>query len=546
MSSALEPRLLALGRAAELAGGRLDASSVAAARRTVEKAGRRLGLGLDATVVALAGPTGAGKSSLFNALAGTELAGVSRLRPTTAAAQAALWGEGGEELLDWLDVRRRHRLDGGGADGLVLLDLPDFDSVELGHRLEVDRLVDLVDLVVWVTDPQKYADAAWHERYLRPLASHAESMAVVLNQADLLDSDALSACLADLRGLLERELHAPVPLLAVSARTGQGVDDLRGLLADRVAARGAALARLAADVELAAVALAAECGGTRKRAVARGDRERLVEALADAAGVQTVTRAVAAAHRRRGALSAGWPPLRWVRRVRPDPLRRLRLPESPQELVRTSLPPASAAQLARAETEARRLADRASEGLPAPWPRLVRHAATATPAEALADRLDRAVSGADLHVSRPRWWRAAGLLQWVLAAAAAAGLLWLLALAVVAYFRLDELVPVPEIRGVEIPTALALIGLLGGVGLALLARIVNRIGGSRRARAAARAVRARVAEAAEELFVAPVEAELAAHDELARALIEAAPGGSRRRRGRRSAAPTDASPAALR
>jgi energy-coupling factor transporter ATP-binding protein EcfA2 len=546
VSGALEPRLLALDRAAGLAEGRLDEGAVAAARRTVGKAGRRLGLGLDATVVALAGPTGAGKSSLFNALAGTELASVSRLRPTTSAAQAASWGESGDALLDWLDVRRRHRLDVGTLEGLVLLDLPDFDSVELGHRLEVDRLVELVDLILWITDPQKYADASWHERYLRPLAAHTESMAAVLNQADLLAPDALAACLADLRGLLERELAAPVPVLAASARTGDGVDDVRRLLADRSAARGAALTRLAADVAVTAAALARECGDARSRRVGRGDRERVVEAFADAAGLQTVTRAVAAAHRHRGALAAGWPPLRWIRRVRPDPVRRLRLPERPQELVRTSLPPASAAQLARAETEARRLADRLSADLPAPWPRLVRTAATSTPADRLADRLDRAVAGAELHVSRPRWWRLAGLLQWALAAAAALGLLWLTALVLVAYFRLDDLVPVPEVRGVELPTAAALLGLGGGLLLAVLARFVNRLGGSRRARAAARSVRARVEEAVDELVVRPVEAELSAHEELAGALREASTGTQRRRGGRRSGRTAEASRPALR
>ena len=38
----------------------------------MRRAGDRLGLGLEATVVALAGPTGAGKSTLFNALAGAD------------------------------------------------------------------------------------------------------------------------------------------------------------------------------------------------------------------------------------------------------------------------------------------------------------------------------------------------------------------------------------------------------------------------------------------------------------------------------------------
>ena len=66
----------------------------------------------------------------------------------------------------------------------MLLDLPDFDSVEAAHRVEVDRLVAVVDLLVWVVDPQKYADGSLHEHYLRPLAPHREPMLVVLNQAD--------------------------------------------------------------------------------------------------------------------------------------------------------------------------------------------------------------------------------------------------------------------------------------------------------------------------------------------------------------------------
>ena len=58
-------------------------------------------------------------------------------------------------------------------DGVVLLDLPDHDSTEVAHHLEVDRIVKLADLLVWVLDPQKYADAAVHDRYLAPLAGHA-------------------------------------------------------------------------------------------------------------------------------------------------------------------------------------------------------------------------------------------------------------------------------------------------------------------------------------------------------------------------------------
>jgi 50S ribosome-binding GTPase len=523
----LDERLTALARAVELADGRLEEDRVESARAVVHRAGRRLGLDLDATVVALAGPTGAGKSSLFNALCGGELAAVSRLRPTTGAAEAAMWGGRGDDLLDWLEVRRRHRLSADDLDGLVLLDLPDFDSVELAHRLEVDRLVELVDLVLWVVDPQKYADAAWHDRYLRAYAAHEEAMAVVLNQADLLSEESLAACLADLRRLLEDELAGAVPVLDVSARSGEGLPALRGLLAERVAARNAALLRLAADTQAAAAGLADASGDPSAGGVRADDRERVVEALADAAGASVVARAVAASHRRRGSLAAGWPFVRWVGRLRRDPLRRLRLPETPQEVVRTALPGPSGAQLARAETESRRLADRAAEGLPDPWPRLARAAATSG-ADELPDRLDRAVAGAELPVLRPGWWRVAGLVQRVLAAAVIVGLLWLLALAATGYLRLDDLVPVPEVRGVEVPTGLVLAGVAGGALLALVARTVNRIGAARRARTAARSVRARVADVADELVVEPVERELAAHRELALALATAAGEAPRR------------------
>ena len=244
MSAPLDRRLSALAEAVELAEGRLEPAAVEAARGVVARAGRRLGLGVEETVVALAGPTGAGKSTLFNAVAGDELVTAGRRRPTTATATAAVWGDGAGPLLDWLEVPRRHRVSGDGLDGLVLLDLPDFDSVESAHRLEVDRVLELADLVVWIVDPQKYADASLHERYLRPLASHRETMLVVLNQADLLDAGALAACRADMTRLLREDGLDGVPMLAASARTGDGLADLRSALAKRVAAREAAVARL--------------------------------------------------------------------------------------------------------------------------------------------------------------------------------------------------------------------------------------------------------------------------------------------------------------
>jgi len=511
----LDRRLAALARAAELARERLGDAEVAAASAVAARAGARLGLGMETTVVALAGPTGAGKSTLFNALAGAELTQSGVRRPTTSAVTAAVRGDVDPALLDWLGAAARHVLpDEEPGAGFVLLDLPDYDSVEEANRREVERVIALVDLLVWVVDPQKYADAALHDRYLRPLAGHGDVMVLVLNQADRLDGPALEACRADVGRLLAADGLPRVPVVPVSAVEGAGLPELRAMLRARVAARAAAVDRLRADVRRAAVALGGEaCAEGRAAGVRKAERERLVAALAGAAGVPVVVGAVARAHRRRGTLSAGWPVARGLARLRPDPLRRLRVEQDEGDDAHSSIPRATPVQRAQADSAVRKLAAAASEGLAPPWPGLVRRAATASQEE-LPARLDRAVAGTDLGLRRPRWWILARGVQALLALAAAAGALWLLVLVGLGFLQLEDVVPLPEVEGIALPTLLLGGGLLLGLGLAIVARWFNGIGARRRARVAERALRRRVEEVAETLVVAPVEAELALRDEL--------------------------------
>jgi hypothetical protein len=516
----LDRRLAALAEAVEVADGRLDPEAVAAARRTTGKAGARLGLGIESTVAALAGPTGAGKSLLFNALAGADLAAVGRRRPTTSVGQAAVWGDGADALLDWLEIGRRHRVERDRVGGLVLLDLPDFDSVETAHRLEVDRIVELADLLVWVVEPQKYADAALHDGYLRRLATHGGSMAVVLNQTDLLGANEMDVLRRDTARLLAEDGLVGTPVLAISALTGAGLDALRELLAERVASREAALGRLSADVAASAASLRRWCGPSGPSRVEPRDREELVAALSEAAGVPRVVEAVGEAHRHRGTLASGWPPVRWLRRLRPDPLRRLRLGDG-ESVGMTSLPPATDTQLAQVATAVRAVADRSSEGLPAPWPTLVRRAAAADE-NRIVDRLDRAVGSARLDTGPPRWWRLASLVQWLLAATAVVGLAWITLAGVAGYFRIEDVVPLPDVAGAPVPTWLALGGLALGLLLSLLTRLVNAAGARRRQRAAERALRPGIEAVADELVVAPVGRELTAHERLRLSLAVAA------------------------
>ena len=531
-------RLRALDTVVELGEGRLDEGLLAPARALSRRAGERLRLSGSHTVVALAGATGSGKSSLFNALAGVQVSAPGVRRPTTGVAHAVVWDAAGAgPLLDWLQIPRRHALDvPRGQDdlrGLVLLDLPDHDSTEVAHRLEVDRLVALVDVLVWVLDPQKYADAAIHDRYLKPLARHGEVMVVVLNQVDLLPGGALPDTLADLRRLLTDDGLADVPVLPTSATTGDGLERLRDVLTGAVAARRAALRRISADLDTVAGDFAAVVGGPPRDAIGESAQRALVAALGAAAGIPAVGAAVQRAAVHRAVAATGFPFTRWLRKLRPDPLRRLHLDRARTAIVtgaspteeadlrptpqRTSLPAAAAVERSRVELALRHLADDAAAGLPEPWPHAVRDAARSR-GDDLADALDRAVSTTDLGVTgKPWWWRAVGGLQVLLAVAMVAGALWLVGLYALTVLRLPQ--PEPPLIGlVPLPTALLIGGLLAGLLLALLARGFAVVGARRRrARAEAR-LREAVAQVADALVLTPVRAELGAYAALREAV----------------------------
>ena len=228
------------------------------AEALLRRSGERMRMSASHTVVALAGGTGSGKSSLFNALAGANFSPAGVTRPTTKHSHACVWGmEGAAPLLDWLGVQRRHRyarasaLDEGEASltGMLLLDLPDHDSVVTGSAALVDRLVKMADMLVWVLDPLKYADASVHRRYLVPLAGHAAVTTVVLNQVDTLSPDQADDCRSDLRRLLDAEGLTETHVLVTSATTGAGLDELRRALARAVAVRQAAAERITADID---------------------------------------------------------------------------------------------------------------------------------------------------------------------------------------------------------------------------------------------------------------------------------------------------------
>ncbi len=529
----LGTRIEALEVAAQNARGRLDDALVDEAAAAADRAASRMRLSARHTVVGIAGATGSGKSSTYNALTGLELAAVGVRRPTTSWASACVWGhEGAEELLEWLGIPPRHqttrdsmldgRRDDRQLDGVVLLDLPDHDSTEVSHHLEVDRLVQLTDLLVWVLDPQKYADAAIHDRYLAPLRSHREVMVVVLNHIDTVPEDRREAMVADVRRLLVADGLPDVPVYALSARHGIGVEDLRGEIAGRVRDKAATRTRVQADLLSVADRMAEQSGEGQARSLSEQRVRELEDALADAAGVPTVVGAVERSTRVRGGRATGWPVVSWVARLRPDPLKRLHLDlgdagRQLTGLARTSLPATTPVQRARVDTEVRALADEASAGLGRPWATSVRRASTSR-LDDLGDRLDAAMAATDLQVDRLPWWTGVvRVLQWLLLATGVAGLAWLLVLAGLAFLGLPD-VATPDVGGLPVPTVMLLGGVLLGIVLGLVGRFLVGATARSRARTADKRLRGAVGEVATELVVAPVSAELAAHAQVRESL----------------------------
>jgi hypothetical protein len=234
----MRDRIIGLLEKADLAlastTGVIDEEALTPLVETVLAVRTRIAYPEDALVVAIAGGTGSGKSSLFNVLCGEELVDVGGMRPTTSHPAAAVPKrlEGAfDGYLDSLEIEERHT---ASQDLLCLIDLPDTDSIEVDHRLRVDAVLGLVDLVVWVADPEKYRDARLHDDYLHPLAAYAEQFVFVMNQVDRLSPAESEAVCHDLSEALANDGLGEVEVIPVAASPASGppigIERLRAVL----------------------------------------------------------------------------------------------------------------------------------------------------------------------------------------------------------------------------------------------------------------------------------------------------------------------------
>lgn len=226
---------------------------------------------LDAPLLAVVGgSTGAGKSTLVNALVGYPVTRAGAIRPTTRQPillhhpQDAGWFEGHrilpslERIRGTVSSRPVPATEAGAApdaqaitslvlvghdavpQGIALLDAPDVDSISDDNRRLAGQLLAAADLWVFVTTANRYADAVpW--RLLLDAASRDITVAVVL---DRVPAAAEEEVRADLKAMLDRQGLAEAELFVVPE---SALDDLGMLPDESVAALREWLAALAAN-----------------------------------------------------------------------------------------------------------------------------------------------------------------------------------------------------------------------------------------------------------------------------------------------------------
>ena len=217
-----------------------DAPLAQAARNAMDRLDRdllpRTAGGATHLVVGIVGPNNAGKSALFNSLAGSAVSpsratGGATRRLVGAACGALLARLEAEPTLSRFPLRRalpgpggvQAAVESGGdpaelllvevdalEDGVLLVDTPDFDSIRRGNRLASEALLRVTDLAVVVVTRHTYQNREVVE-FLESWLAHGRPWLLVYNESISSEVTAEHAAKlsADLGVLPVATFHAP-------------------------------------------------------------------------------------------------------------------------------------------------------------------------------------------------------------------------------------------------------------------------------------------------------------------------------------------------
>ena len=259
------------------AASREYAAGIAAAAR------RRQDFFSESIVVAIAGGTGSGKSSLLNAIAGQDISETSELRPHTNEPLA--WVPASDHaiaaMVASLGIESVVLHEGDPA--LAIVDLPDLDSVDDRHRTFVESLLPVVDAVVWMFDPIKYHDPSIHDDFLADVIDYEPIFTFVLNKIDRLDEAETEAVVTHLGVILTMDGFMDPNVLPIAANppgeTPVGIDALVSVLNDTLLDKRADRAKVIEDIHQAGRRLAADTNAWS--GTPEGAHDRIRESLDD-------------------------------------------------------------------------------------------------------------------------------------------------------------------------------------------------------------------------------------------------------------------------
>lgn len=195
-------------------------------------------------IVAVFGPTGSGKSTIVNTLAGRPISRSGVLRPTTREAVAWVHPRHAEALVAVLGpsgplevVTDEHPI----LSALAIVDTPDIDSISEEHRVQTSAILEASDFAIAVTTPQRYADAVPWE-VLGELTERKLGLIVVMNRASRRSAGAVADLVALLRDAKVAGVSAVEDVIVVQEQRIRGDGRLHGAALRHLALRLEALA----------------------------------------------------------------------------------------------------------------------------------------------------------------------------------------------------------------------------------------------------------------------------------------------------------------
>lgn len=166
--------------------------------------------------IGLLGGTGVGKSTLINRLAGKEISVAHKKRPYTDKVIVYQHNELSDAFQKEVPSTIICKHDRYEISHLILYDFPDYDSLVTEHHKLVKQFSQELDIIVWVTSPEKYADQSMIQM-MKTLLQSSKNYCFVLNKIDQLTPEDTAQVVGHWSMLLGQIEIFGAPVFAISA-----------------------------------------------------------------------------------------------------------------------------------------------------------------------------------------------------------------------------------------------------------------------------------------------------------------------------------------